>query len=119
MPEAKTQQVTRLLEGVRDGREGAAAALLDVVYDELRRIAGAQMARVPPGDTLEPTALVHEAYLRLVDMRQKSTELRNTIVTVLSTTACVVCWWSFTGFDSHDVTGLGLVIEMQLDTTSL
>jgi RNA polymerase sigma factor (TIGR02999 family) len=58
--------VTEVLDAVRTGRQGAAAALMGLVYDELRRLAHMQMAHVPPGATLEPTALVHEAYVRLV-----------------------------------------------------
>ncbi len=59
-------QVTRLLDGARRGDRLAAEELLPVVYGELRRLAGARMARERPGQTLQPTALVHEAYLRLV-----------------------------------------------------
>ncbi len=59
-------QVTRLLQDARGGDRPAAEELLPVVYGELRRLAGARMAREAPGQTLQPTALVHEAYLRLV-----------------------------------------------------
>ena len=58
--------VTRLLEAAAAGDRRAAADLLPLVYDELRRLAAAQMAREKPGQTLDATALVHEAYLRLV-----------------------------------------------------
>jgi RNA polymerase sigma factor (TIGR02999 family) len=58
--------VTRLLSAVEQGDPQAAAQLLPLVYDELRHLAAAQLARERPGQTLEPTALVHEAYLRLV-----------------------------------------------------
>src|SRR5580698_5154504 len=58
--------VTRLLEAVNRGDRQAAADLLPLVYDELRRLAAAKMATENPGHTLEATALVHEAYLRLV-----------------------------------------------------
>ena len=57
--------VTRLLEGIRHGETGAASELLAVVYADLRQIARAKMAREQPGQTLQPTALVHEAWLRL------------------------------------------------------
>ncbi|NNE09548.1 MAG: sigma-70 family RNA polymerase sigma factor [Gemmatimonadetes bacterium] len=60
------EPVTRLLERVSQGDAGAATELLPLVYGELRRLAVARMAKVPPGNTLQPTALVHEAYLRLV-----------------------------------------------------
>ncbi len=59
-------QVTRLLHGIHGGDRLAAAELLPLVYGELRRLAGARMAHEGSGQTLQPTALVHEAYLRLV-----------------------------------------------------
>jgi RNA polymerase sigma factor (TIGR02999 family) len=58
--------VTRLLEAANRGDRQAAAALLPLVYDELRKLAAARMAAEKPGHTLDATALVHEAYLRLV-----------------------------------------------------
>jgi RNA polymerase sigma factor (TIGR02999 family) len=58
--------VTRLLEAAVAGDRRAAADLLPLVYDELRNLAAARMAAEAPGQTLQPTALVHEAYLRLV-----------------------------------------------------
>ena len=58
--------VTRILEAVARGDPLAAGDLLPLVYDELRQLAAAQMAQEKPGQTLDPTALVHEAYLRLV-----------------------------------------------------
>lgn len=62
--------VTRLLEAANRGDPHAAAELLPLVYTELRRLAASQMAREKPGHTLDATALVHEAYLRLVGDRQ-------------------------------------------------
>jgi RNA polymerase sigma factor (TIGR02999 family) len=59
--------VTRLLDAAAAGDRQAAAGLLPLVYDELRRLAADKLARESPGQTLQPTALVHEAYLRLVD----------------------------------------------------
>jgi RNA polymerase sigma factor (TIGR02999 family) len=59
-------EVTRILSAIEQGDPHAAAQLLPLVYDELRRLAAAQMAREKPGQTLDATALVHEAYLRLV-----------------------------------------------------
>jgi RNA polymerase sigma factor (TIGR02999 family) len=59
--------VTRLLDAAAGGDRKAATALLPLVYDELRRLAAARLAAEPSGNTLAPTALVHEAYLRLVD----------------------------------------------------
>ena len=58
--------VTRLLEAANRGDRQAAADLLPLVYDELRKLAAARMAAEAPGHTLNATALVHEAYLRLV-----------------------------------------------------
>ena len=58
--------VTRLLDAAAAGDRQAAADLLPLVYDELRKLAAARMADESPDHTLQPTALVHEAYLRLV-----------------------------------------------------
>jgi RNA polymerase sigma factor (TIGR02999 family) len=61
-------EVTQILNAIEAGDAQAAAQLLPLVYDELRRLAAAQMAREKPGHTLDATALVHEAYLRLVGL---------------------------------------------------
>lgn len=61
------EQVTQLLSALAEGQRLDSEALLPLVYDELRRVAAAKMAREQPGQTLQATALVHEAYLRLVD----------------------------------------------------
>src|SRR5207245_761455 len=58
--------VTQILTAVEAGDPKAAAELLPLVYEELRKLAAARMAAEAPGQTLQPTALVHEAYLRLV-----------------------------------------------------
>src|SRR5271155_2496020 len=58
--------VTLLLDAAATGDRKAAAQLLPLVYEELRRLAAARLAAEPSGNTLQPTALVHEAYLRLV-----------------------------------------------------
>src|SRR5947199_1421512 len=63
-------EVTRILSAIEHGDPHAAEQLLPLVYDELRRLAAAQLAREKPGQTLEATALVHEAYLRLVGDQQ-------------------------------------------------
>jgi RNA polymerase sigma factor (TIGR02999 family) len=60
-------EVTRILSAIEQGDPHAAAQLLPLVYDELRRLAALKMTHETPGQTLQPTALVHEAYLRLVD----------------------------------------------------
>ncbi len=62
--------VTRLIEAAVGGDRKAAADLLPLVYDELRRLAAAKLAAEAPGHSLNPTALVHEAYLRLVGDQQ-------------------------------------------------
>jgi RNA polymerase sigma factor (TIGR02999 family) len=62
--------VTRLLEAAHRGDRQAAAELLPLVYDELRKLAAAKLAGEKPGQTLDATALVHEAYLRLVGDQQ-------------------------------------------------
>ena len=62
--------VTRLLDAAAAGDRKAAADLLPLVYDELRQLAAARMAAESPGHTLDATALVHEAYLRLVGDQQ-------------------------------------------------
>jgi RNA polymerase sigma factor (TIGR02999 family) len=58
--------VTQILERVQQGDGKAAEELLPLVYEELRKLAAAKMANEKPGQTLQPTALVHEAWLRLV-----------------------------------------------------
>jgi RNA polymerase sigma factor (TIGR02999 family) len=58
-------EVTRVLEASSRGDAGAADQLLPLVYDELRKLAAARLAAEPPGQTLDATALVHEAYLRI------------------------------------------------------
>jgi RNA polymerase sigma factor (TIGR02999 family) len=60
-------EVTRILSAIQQGDPSAAEQLLPLVYDELHRLAAAKMAQERPGQTLQATALVHEAYLRLVD----------------------------------------------------
>ena len=60
--------VTRILGQIEDGDGQAAEKLLPLVYDELRKLAAAKMAQENPGQTLQATALVHEAYIRLVDV---------------------------------------------------
>jgi RNA polymerase sigma factor (TIGR02999 family) len=59
-------EVTRILAALEEGDPQAAGQLLPLVYDELRRLAAQNLARERPGQTLTPTALVHEAYLRLI-----------------------------------------------------
>lgn len=62
----RTEHVTRILQAVRDGDSKASAELLPLVYGELRELAKHRMANEPAGHTLQATALVHEAYMRLL-----------------------------------------------------
>src|SRR5215471_18741663 len=59
-------EITQVLERIQKGEPSAAEALLPLVYDELRKLAAQKIAQEKPGQTLQPTALVHEAYLRLI-----------------------------------------------------
>jgi RNA polymerase sigma-70 factor (ECF subfamily) len=69
MPSAG-DNVTLLLAQLRDGSQDAANRLIPLIYTELRRMAGAYMRREQPGHTLQATAVVHEAYMRLVEGQQ-------------------------------------------------
>ena len=66
----KMSDVTRILSQIESGDPSAADQLLPLVYEELRKLAAARMAQEAPGQTLQATALVHDAYLRLVDAEQ-------------------------------------------------
>src|SRR5579859_4716953 len=69
-------EATLLLTGVKEGDPKAAEQLLELLYEELRRLAASKMAREAPGQTLQPTALVHEAWLRLVGSQNPTFENR-------------------------------------------
>ena len=64
------KDVTRILSAIEQGDAQAGEQLLPLVYDELRRLAAQRLAQEKPGQTLQATALVHEAYLRLVGGEQ-------------------------------------------------
>jgi RNA polymerase sigma factor (TIGR02999 family) len=66
----RMSEVTHILSAIEQGDPSAAERLLPLVYDELRRLAAQRLAQEKPGQTLQATALVHEAYLRLVDVEQ-------------------------------------------------
>jgi RNA polymerase sigma factor (TIGR02999 family) len=68
--------VTRILNAIEQGDSGATEKLLPIVYDELRHIAAQKMAQESPGQTLQATALVHEAYIRLVERDGQNWENR-------------------------------------------
>ncbi|MBP9109421.1 MAG: sigma-70 family RNA polymerase sigma factor [Pyrinomonadaceae bacterium] len=76
MEQAGSPNITLLLDEIRDGSNSAPARLLEVVYDDLRRLAGAYMQNERPDHTLQATALVHEAYVRLVDWKSVSWQSR-------------------------------------------
>jgi len=69
-------EVTRILSAIEQGEPHAAEQLLPLVYDELRKLAAQRLAQEKPGQTLDATALVHEAYLRLVQSPQGEQGIR-------------------------------------------
>jgi RNA polymerase sigma factor (TIGR02999 family) len=80
-----TEEVGDLVERSQAGDENAASRLMPIVYDELRRIAGAYMARERPGQTIQPTALVHEAYLRLLKDKNQDWQGRTHFLAIAAT----------------------------------
>ncbi|ARA93665.1 hypothetical protein AWN76_011155 [Rhodothermaceae bacterium RA] len=80
------ESVTLLLERLRDGDEAALERLVPLLYDELRRLARIHLQHERSGHTLSPTALVNEAYLKLVDQRQLRAEDRHQFFAIASTT---------------------------------
>jgi RNA polymerase sigma factor (TIGR02999 family) len=77
VPASNMSEATILLNAVEQGEPQAADRLLELVYEELRRLAASKMARETPGQTLQPTELVHEAWLRLVGTKNPKFENRN------------------------------------------
>jgi RNA polymerase sigma factor (TIGR02999 family) len=71
------EQLTQILNAAVGGDDEAAKQLLPLVYQELRSLAESRLAKTPPGNTLQPTALVHEAYIRLVGSGDPGWEGRN------------------------------------------
>jgi RNA polymerase sigma factor (TIGR02999 family) len=65
------KDVTLLLDAIEDGDAQASEQLLPLVYDELRKLAAVRLANEPPGQTLQATALVHDAFVRLVDVERQ------------------------------------------------
>jgi RNA polymerase sigma factor (TIGR02999 family) len=68
---SESEQVTQVLKAIQQGDSVAAEQLLPLVYDELRRLAAHRLGREPGGQTLQATGLVHEAYLRLVNVEEQ------------------------------------------------
>jgi RNA polymerase sigma-70 factor (ECF subfamily) len=80
-----SEQLGDLVERSQSGDETAAEQLMPVVYDELRRIAGSYMRRERPGQTIQPTALVHEAYLRLLKDKNQDWQGRTHFLAIAAT----------------------------------
>jgi RNA polymerase sigma factor (TIGR02999 family) len=76
MPKRTASNVSAILRAAQAGDREAADQLLPLVYDELRKLARSRLAQLPPGQTLQPTALVHEAYLRLLGKQDLHLESR-------------------------------------------
>ncbi len=85
MDNATTGEVTRLLESWREGHEDALGEMLPLVYDHLRGLAAQYLRKARRGHTLQPTALVHEAYFRLVGQKNANVENRAHFFAVAST----------------------------------
>ena len=88
-------EVTRILSAIEEGDPHAAEQLLPLVYGELRKLAAEKLSHEKPGQTLQATALVHEAYLRLVDVETpqhwpSSTPIRRESFTATSSRR--TCW---------------------------
>ncbi|MFH1107766.1 MAG: sigma-70 family RNA polymerase sigma factor [Planctomycetota bacterium] len=86
MNATQATEVTRLLGPASRGEEAAAATLLPLVYDQLRELAGRELRKEAPGHMLQPTALVHEAYLRLVDQTRVDWQGRTHFMAVAAMT---------------------------------
>ena len=89
--------VTRILSQIESGDPSAAEQLLPLVYDELRKLAAAKLAQEKPGQTLQATALVHDAYIRLVDVEKASTGTAGGIFSQLPPRRCGGFWWKTLG----------------------
>jgi hypothetical protein len=91
-------EVKRILDEIQQGslsesQASAAEQLLPLVYDELRKLAAAKLARERPGQTLQATALVHEAYLRLVNADQLQTWETRGHFFAAAAESCGGSWW--------------------------
>jgi len=86
MEQHKPRQTAQLLAGAGRGEKAALAGLTAVVYDELRALAGAYLKRERPGHSLQPTALVHEAFLKLVDSDGLAAQDRTHFFAIAATT---------------------------------
>ena len=82
---AAQPQVTQLLANIREGDQNAVEELTPLVYDELRRLAGRQMSGERGSHTLQATALVNEAYLKLIDQHERGWESKSHFLSIAST----------------------------------
>ena len=82
LPEHSPSEVTQLLQQAGRGDRSAMQRLAPLVYDELRNLAGRALRNRPPGQTLRTTALVHEAYVKLIDQTQVKWESRAQFFTI-------------------------------------
>lgn len=80
--QSEDNDLNEVLTRASAGDEAAAAIFMQSLYDDFRRVAAAQLRREPPGHTLQPTALVHEAFLRLIDQRRVSWQGRSHFIAV-------------------------------------
>src|SRR5258707_11751736 len=87
-----SHDVTRLLARWKDGDEAALQQLVPIVHEELRRLARRQLAGERPGHTLQPTALVNEAYLRLVNLKQMQWQDRAHFFSLAAWLMCLILW---------------------------
>ena len=86
--------VTQILNQIERGDPAATEQLLPLVYDELRKLAAAKLVQEKPGQTLQATALVHEAYIRLVDVSASNVGTHADTSLPLPPRRCGDCWWS-------------------------
>ena len=89
--------VTRILSQIDAGDPSAAEQLLPLVYDELRKLAAAKLAHEKPGQTLQATALVHEAYLRLVGGEARGSYRDGSTSLPPLRRRCAGSWWTVRG----------------------
>jgi RNA polymerase sigma factor (TIGR02999 family) len=87
-------EVTQILWEIKDGKQESAEQLLSLVYTELKRITAQKMAGEAPGNTLQPTALVHEAWMRLVGEGDPLFENKAHFFTAAAEAMRAASWWT-------------------------
>ena len=117
--------VTRILDRVQQGDPKAAGELIPLVYEELRKLATAKMSHQPPGQTLQATALVHEAYLRLTGgVRDQWQDRTHFFRAAAEAMRCILienarsksCWKRGGRLERVELAGLELAAETPPDT---